>query len=149
MLVTGGKLVRRFEAAVTTMLLIVVAAIVLRILFFTVVPLDELLIAVGFPASGETLLVIVVTLGLLLLWWLLDGASHRATYGMRVRGLVFRTATGDVPAFGRCCARMAVGLILVPILPLWIPLAWIRGWHPIPADTLLGMGVATMDRGTE
>lgn len=79
---------------------------------------------------------IAIVYGLPLLVFAAEGATCRATYGMRNRGILLRKVDGGQPGFGLCFVRIIAGVLLLPLLPVSAALQWTRG--KTLADLLCG-----------
>jgi hypothetical protein len=133
--------VRRAEAAFTTALIVVVMGAIVAWLVGTALPVDQFMRAAGVNAGVADACAGFFVFGIPVAWMLFDGALRRATYGMRKRNLIFRKGEGQDITFWPCCARILVGILLLPVIPVSAVLAVFDARHRTAADLLCGTGV--------
>lgn len=75
------------------------------------------------PAKSEWARVSIVATGYFVVWLFplfftaVSGAASNATYGMKLRGLIFRDVQGAPISRRRHTARVLLGFLCVPLLP--------------------------------
>lgn len=169
MLLKTASLVRRFEATATTSLPVVLWGFLGPPLVGSVLRIESVLAHVGLISlPGWFLLTAVWSFAAV--WVVLDGATgrfvqkyeatesegdrlrhqRRATYGMRIRGLEFRSVGGDYVTFAWCACRISVGILTLPLAPVSLLLALGHRDRRTIADRLCGTVVcksADLDDG--
>ena len=119
-------LVRRVEATATSAVPVVVWAFLGPWLLGSVLRVESALNYVLAEPLPDWLLLGGVW-ALAAVWVVLDGATirkasdggmRRATYGMRSRGVEFRSPNLEVISFGECALRIIVGILVLPLAPI-------------------------------
>lgn len=131
----------RLEASLNTVVAFSSIGVVLAWVSNTVVPLDAYLMRSGIDAHTADVLTgigpWIAALGV----YVCDAATHRATYGMRRRGLRFSSSHGGLPPRIRVVLRCVVGFVMLPLIPVSV---WMLARDPNResiADSLCGMRI--------
>ena len=153
MKVQAAGLVRRFEASATTALPVIAWIILGPWLVGSILPLARAGVG-GLPSW----LLLASVWSLAVVWVVLDGSvtrfdraldmtdkgpnsyrhQRRATYGMRVRGVEFRSTDGAYITFGKCAWRILLGILTLPLAPISFLVAVADAQRRTIADRLCG-----------
>ena len=144
---TAKYLARRVEAAITTTVICAILSLVLTWAVNTVFPLDQYLIVRVMRGKTADILTGGFVWLVPLLWFVLDGAFHRATYGMRSRKLVFVFQEAAQASRLRSLCRIAMGIVLMPVLPVTVVVALADRKHRTIADLVCSTTVGAQGRG--
>jgi uncharacterized RDD family membrane protein YckC len=83
----------------------------------------------------------LIVFGLPSVAYLMVGASHRATAGMRIQRIVFARVHGDTISFAQAFVRLSIGLLLIPLLPISIIIKYCDRYGRSLADLICGTAV--------
>ena len=114
------SIVQRFEAAANTFVPVALFALVLTVLLNTVLHFDHYLRESGVSEVTSDRLTGLAIFGVPIIWLAIDGARHRATWGMRKRSLIFLKADGQEMSLIESFIRIILGIALMPLFPFSI-----------------------------
>ena len=134
-----SSLVRRFEASVTSAIPVIAMTMVFAWVLGFMLDIGLLLERTyGLHHRQSEALTCVIIYGIPILWFVFDGSFFKATYGMRVRSIRFCVRGGKTISLGRCCCRILIGLLLLPLAPISLVIAIIDGENRSIADVVCG-----------
>jgi uncharacterized RDD family membrane protein YckC len=113
------------------------------LLFYEVVA--ALLIRWFMPVWAGIALIYVVPV----VWLAVNGAVHRATFGMRVMSIHIGSGDGGAISFWRCFTRILLGIALLPLMPVSLLMAGFDSRHRMLADRICGTAVWMTPRPAE
>ncbi len=129
---------RQLEASANTFVPAMIAAVVLGFCLNSPFPIDRYLQVEGMSEVWADRVAGLFVLAVPALWIAIDGGLRRATVGMRRRKLEFRCEDGRPPTFLRCLLRIMLGIVLLPVFPLLLVLAYADRRRRMLADIVCG-----------
>lgn len=104
----------------------------LAVMGLAAIPLAVIVHRMGIGALGEASWACSLPLAVTAV----DAAAKRATIGMRIMHLRLAARDGAHIGFWRCSARIVMGIILLPLLPISAFMAYVDARHRTLADRL-------------
>ncbi len=116
-------LVTKVDAAFATVVYFYIIALVMTFLVNSIFVLEVRLPQLGLTDFQSNCVYVLLLFVVPFLCVCIEGACSGATSGMRGRRIRFGDADGRPISWGRCFARIAMGLILFPLIPVSFRLA--------------------------
>jgi hypothetical protein len=136
-----ARCLRRVEAALTTLVYALLLGLIAAVLLIVFFPFDHHLVVRGWTPRQANRINWGLIFSITLLIFAVDGALHKATYGMRSRCIQFSMEDGQAISRCRAFLRVIVGILLIPVMPISIFLAIRDKQHRTLADFICGTTV--------